>query len=535
MKMNFKKNLTYPNQKKNLLVAILFFVFTGGLFAYNFSADEETGPFQEEQRNVVIYDNLSNYDLNPHTASFTSEAQILTGLYEGLFSYDPVTLEAIPAICTSYKISRDKKRWTFTLRENAKFSDGSLITAQTIRDSWISLLENKNAPFASMIDFISGAKEFRNGLTSAENVKIEVRDEHTLVVRLDECAAHFPKLLCHHAFAAVSKNPNVYSGAFYLESYQSNTLIMRKNFNYWGSSGVLIPGIIVVQSDDYEENAYNFNVGKADWITGNANVQKIINKNSIQVSAAFGTTYLFFKINNEPWDKKEIRNALLEAIPYENLRSKYSVPATTLVYPLAGYNSVIGLDEYDEKEALEMMKLAREKYEIPQDERLSLVFACTTDSFQNDWAQILKQAWEPLGVDLIVQTTSPYLYNSSIPSWNADLFTYSWIGDFADPLAFLELFRSDSSLNVAHYKNSDFDNALIEASRCDSVLEQYKFLGKAEQNLLDDGMIIPIMHPVELHIIDLLMIGGWQTNALDIHPLKYLFIKHKNLKLPNMI
>lgn len=522
------------------LKKILFFLILSSAeiffaFSYDFYADEKTGPFLTEQRNVVIADSFHHYDLNPHTASYSSEAQVLTGLYEGLFSYDPQTLEPIPALCKSYKVSRDKKRWTFTLRDNAFFSDGSQITAQTVKDSWLALLATKNAPFSSLIDFISGAKDFRTGKGTAENVKIEVKDDFTLYVRLDEAASYLPKLLCHQAFAAVSKNPNIYSGPFYLESYQNNVLVMKKNFNYWDANKVLIPGITFVQNEDAEENAFMFNTGAADWVTGNANVQKIINQNSIKLSTAFGTSYFFFKINNSPWDKSEFRNALLYAIPYNELRGKYSVPAETLVYPLAGYNSVIGINDYDPSYAQECMENARKKYEIPEDERLTLVFACNDSDYQKEWAQLLKKAWEPLGVDLLVQTSSSELYNSSISEWNADLFVYSWLGDFADPLAFLELFRGDSSLNVANYKNEQFDEYLLEASRETFDSERYNLLGKAEQTLLDDGMIIPLSHSISLHIIDTDLIGGWTTNALDIHPLKYLYIKHKVTKLPNMI
>ena len=49
------------------------------------------------QREAVIIDSAHNYDLNPHTANYSSEAQILNALYEGLFPSDPVTAEALPA------------------------------------------------------------------------------------------------------------------------------------------------------------------------------------------------------------------------------------------------------------------------------------------------------------------------------------------------------------------------------------------------------------------------------------------------------
>ena len=151
------------------------------------------------------------------------------------------------------------------------------------------------------------------------------------------------------------------------------------------------------------------------------------------------------------------------------------------------------------------------------------------------WASILKKAWEPLGVSLVVQTSTISEYNPSIPGWDADLFSYSWIGDYADPLAFLELFRGGSSLNVAGYANAEYDSLLREASLTKDSSERYKILAKAEQMLLDDSMVIPISHPVSLNFINLNRIGGWTPNALDLHPFKYLYIRRKIVVPRNVI
>ncbi|MFC2420476.1 MAG: hypothetical protein ACFNOL_05310, partial [Treponema maltophilum] len=74
------------------------------------------------QKELVIIDSSHADNLNPHTANYSSEAQILNGLYEGLFSYDPMTLDPLPALAETFRISRNQKTWTFTLRENAQFS-----------------------------------------------------------------------------------------------------------------------------------------------------------------------------------------------------------------------------------------------------------------------------------------------------------------------------------------------------------------------------------------------------------------------------
>lgn len=183
-----------------------------------------------------------------------------------------------------------------------------------------------------------------------------------------------------------------------------------------------------------------------------------------------------------------------------------------------------------------MMNEARVKNGIPQEEKLSLIFAATGDDYLSECAQILKNAWEPLGVDFKIQKTSFDRYNASIPSWKADLFYYSWIGDFADPLAFLELFRGNSSLNVSGFKNENYDSLLQEASRIDNISERYKLMAQAEQILLDESVLIPVSHPVSAHLINTDEIGGWKVNGLDIHPLKYLYIKPAPFsKVPNLV
>ncbi len=499
-------------------------------------ADDIPGVERALQRNVVMLTMGHPYDLNPQTASYTSEAQLLSGLYEGLFSYNPVSLEPQNALCSSYKISRNKKRWTFTIIDGAKFSNGEKINASTFRESWLDLLSNPRAPYASMLDCIEGARNYRLGKGKRDEVGITARDERTLVVHLEEPAEHLPKILCHHAFSAVSKKKNSYSGAFALSSYENGRLELVKNKNYRDASSILIPGITIIQSDDLDENAYLYNTGKVDWIPeGNVNAAKIINRSSIKVAAEFGTYYIFFKLNGKKWNTKEVREALLEAIPYDKLRDGITVPATTLVYPLPGYPDVAGFEDYDGDDAVMMMGKAREKAGLGPKEKITVKFGITDSEFMKNFAQILQKAWQPLGVELVSEIKGSEAYNSEIPSWDADLFAYSWIGDFADPLAFLELFRSDSSLNVAKYDNEGFDSLLHQASVAGSSTEHYNLLSQAETMLLDDCVVIPVYHPVSLHVIDTDIIGGWQSNAMDLHPFKYFYIKRKNPTLPNLV
>lgn len=490
------------------------------------------------QKNLTIIMAEQNWNLNIHTATYSSEAQILNALYEGLFSYDPKTLEPVPGIAESYRISRNKLRWTFTIRENASFSDGSNITAETVRDSWIALLETPGAPYASLLDCIKGAADFRNGTISREEVGITARDSRTLVVNLSVPAAHLPKILCHQSFSVCKPGePNVFSGAFVIKERTKQSLVLARNEQYWDAANVAIPQITICASNDVTENSWKFNTGTADWISGMVDTNVLLNKDSMRISAVFGTEYLFFSCKNKPWDNAEFRNALLAAVPWDELRRQNLIPAETFIYPLAGYPSVQGISETFPEDALEIIREAKKNAGIPEEQPLKLTFGISASSErQKNQALILQNAWKPLGVELTIQTTPEDRYVDSISGWNADLFTYSWIGDFADPLAFLELFRGNSTLNPSKWNNQKFNELLDKAAETTDAVEHYNLLAKAEQLLLDDGEILPIAHSLSLHAINLSEIGGWYVNALDIHPYKALFFKEsQKSSVPNVI
>lgn len=517
--------------KRIFSVAVCVFALTN-IWSFDLGSNSDC---DQNQRPLVIVAPNYDFDLNPCTACYTTEAEILTGLYEGLFSYNPSNLEPEYALCTSFKISRDKKRWTFTLRNGARFSNGDKITAQSVKDSWLRLLAEPNASFSSLLDCITGAREYRTGKGSAEDVRITVRDKTTLVVHLNQPVSQLPRILCHHSVAVTSEKENVFSGPFVVKSNDKDGLVLAKNEKYWDAKSVVASEIKFIKSDETEENVAMFNVGDADWICSSADVEKIINDDSIFAAPTFGTFYLFFKIKNKPWNNVEFRRALMEAIPYDKLRQGMAIPAETLVYPLPGYPDVAGFDDYDTDDAILMMKAAREKAGIAEDVEIPLVFAVNESQMVKDMAQTLKKAWKPLGVNVIIQTMPAQKYLSAISTWNADLFYYSWVGDYADPTAFLELFRGGSSLNESRYANKEYDTLLKQAAQENDPTERYKLLGAAEEKLLSDGVIIPIYHQVSLNIIDTDVVGGWTPNALDLHPLKYLYVKKKVVKIPNLI
>lgn len=478
------------------------------------------------------------YDLNPHTSQYNTESQILSGLYEGLYTADPATGEPLLAIAKSAKVSRKGTRWTFIINDGLKFSDGSPLTANSVRDSWLTLLSTKNAPYASLLDIIKGAKEYRLGTADINAVGISAID-NTVSIELNCAAAHLPKLLCMTAFAVAATAPNgepLYSGAYILDHIDDNEALLTKNPNYISADKVALDEITFRFSDSDSDNAFSYNTGLCDWVAAAVDLDKLLDKNAAHIMAEFATEYLFFKIRNNVWKNVAFREALLTAIPYDSLRDKTFVSATTLTYPIMGYPQVNGWTSSDISDAKSLMKRARESVGIG-DAPLTIKIATMATDRAREQSKLLQDAWKPLGVNTEIVEIAPNEYLSTATKSNSDsvsgvacdavcdIYSYTWIGDYFDPLAFLELFRSDSTLNVACYKNATFDKLLLEAANTLDGQKRLAILSQAEQQLLDDCVVIPIQHPVSLNVIDLSAIGGWALNSFDIHPLKYLYKK----------
>ena len=204
------------------------------------SAEATTFPQTEFVANI----SKSIPDWRPHRAYNADEAQILTSVYEGLYVYDPLTMDPINALAESESVSKDRLVWTFKIRQNAKFENGDPITADIIRKSWLKLLDPTiSAPYASLLDPIKGVASFRTGASKdTSTVGITASDDTTLIVQLVTPAEYLKKIFCHHAFSAIhpaqlsdsskSSVPANYqpiaSGAYRVKSISTDEIILEK-------------------------------------------------------------------------------------------------------------------------------------------------------------------------------------------------------------------------------------------------------------------------------------------------------------------
>lgn len=486
------------------------------------------------QREFTANISSSIPDWRVHKAYNADEAQILTAVAEGLFVYDPFNMEPVPAIAESFSVSPDGLVWKFKLRSTARFETGERITAEVMRNSWLSLLDRSTeAPYASLFDMIEGARSYRIGVnTDPASVGITATGITELTLRLERPADHLLKILCHHAFSAVHPSrlnrpdadfsPSalpVSSGPYRLDSSGKEGLRFVKNIWYWDRDEVLIPSIRLVISEDSRMLTDAFNRGEIDWLGGTMILDGIYDTEAIKVSPMFATEYYFFRTEGV-WADQDLRNILFLAVNWDALREGYLIPAKTLVFPIAGYPQLEGVVETNPGKAA--LLLSEWKKQNPEIILPELVIRIPEAPSLHIQAEKMTGAWETLGIKTRVEGLPFREYYQSLGTNGFTVGLTSWIGDFADPLAFLEMFRSDSSLNEARWKNSEFDSLLDKAAKATTGQERYQILAKAEELLLKNGVILPVSHNLSVNVIDTNGLDGWYRNPLDIHPFKFL-------------
>jgi peptide/nickel transport system substrate-binding protein/oligopeptide transport system substrate-binding protein len=479
---------------------------------------------------VVVMDS-GDIELDFRASYMARDAQIFAGIYEGLFSYNPITMEPVPAVASRWEVSADKKTWTFHLKRMAKYSNGDELKAGDFRAAWISLLNPKaESPYSSLFDIIEGAADYRTGkLKNDEKVGIIAENDRTLVVKLTSPASFFPYMLCHHSFSPIhpsqllindwSVRPPVGNGPFFIAEMSENEIILEKNTFYWDSDMVDLNKIMLKFIDNASEAAAMWNSGEARWISGNVEYEKLTDRSGVVLNPLFATHYYYVRQGKKPWNDYRVRQALALSLPWDEIRDDVFLPAKTLISPVEGYPEVDGLETTDIPRAKELLSLAG----FPEGRGLpTLVIRVTPGESAVRIGTLLAGAWKTaLGVNAKVDVVPFEKYFSSLKQSDYDIGSTTWIGDFADPYTFLQMWRTGSNLNDALHNDADFE-ALIDRSMSEDGEERLATLAEAEQLLLDRGSVYPISYSPALNIIDMEEIEGWYPNALDIHPFKYL-------------
>ncbi|MFW6053319.1 MAG: peptide ABC transporter substrate-binding protein, partial [Persicimonas sp.] len=234
----------------------------------------------------------------------------------------------------------------------------------------------------------------------------------------------------------------------------------------------------------------------------------------------------YFRINvsdeDAPLSDKRVRKALSMATDRQSLvedvlNGLYET-ADSYVPPMAGYESTTTV-EYNPKRAKALLEEAGygEGEEMPE---ISLLY--NTDENHKLVAESVQKQWKRnLGIDVELINKEWKMYLQDVDSLNYQVARAGWIGDFNDPMTFLDMWETDNGNNDTGWSNEEYDDLLDQIRSEPDVDKRQKLLQEAETLLLEEGPVIPVYYYTN-NVLVSRELEGFEAHNRDIHLLKYM-------------
>jgi len=509
---------------------------------------------QSGNREQVLHRGIGSEvgDLDPQLAANIAEGDIASALFEGLVVEDPVDLHPIPGVAESWETSPDQLTYLFHLRATAKWSNGAPVTAQDFVASWRRILTpSLGASNADLLHLIQGAEGYHKGLTTDfSTVGVTAVDARTLRVRLEHPAPYFLSLLTNPVWSPVpvmvisangplTERGNrwtrpgnlVGNGAFTLKSWDTNQrIVVEHSPTYWDAANVRLHAInfYPIESGDAEERAFRSGQLHVTYVLPFGKVDSY-RRDAPQFlrSDPYLNTYFFrFNLRRPPFGDDRVRRALSQALDRTAIVEKIlhggQRPATAITPPgLSGYTPPAGLPT-DPEAARRLLADAG----FPGGKGLPPIeLLYNTSDNHRTLAEAVQEMWRRelnVEVRLVSQEFKGVLNERR--TGNYQVLLSDWVGDYADPGTFLELWRSDSGNNHTGWSSPAYDSQLFAAARTADSARRLGLLHQAEALMLAAAPIIPLYYNTHVFLIQP-SVKGWHPTLLDHHPYKHVWLE----------
>jgi len=532
------------SKKRTLVYLVILAAAVAVVWQYQ-SVPQLEGPVASVLHRGLLTDPES---VDPHKVRSVQAGDVLRDIGEGLLSYSP-TGELVAGAANEWSISDDGLVYTFRLRDDARWSNGDLLTAQHFVYSFRRLVDPATAAFySSMIADVVNAPAIVAGGKPPSDLGVEAVDDHTFVVTLARPTPYLLSLLtspstfpvhpgsiAQHGDAFTRDGNLLSNGAYKLDSWEpGSVLALSRNEQYWNNAATAIDEVRhhVVTQEMTQLNRYR---------SGELDITDVVPPDSfaqvreeypdeLHVAPYLGVYYYGFNLTKPPFkDSPELREALSLAIDREVLVEKMTGRGEAAAYSWVPP----GVDNYeprrfnyadqtqDERNAHARRLLAEAGYGPDNPLRLELRYN-TSDTQQRIAAAIQAMWKEVLGVEAkLINEEFQVLMANARAADVTQVFFSSWIGDYNDAHTFLSILESGNSSNMPRYASDEFDDQMQRAAGQVDPYHRRLSLEEAERVLLSDHPVIPLYFYVSKHLVSPKVIG-WEDNVLDYHYSQHL-------------
>jgi len=504
-------------------------LFVALIFVFSFVLTGCGGNQSTTEGEKVITYNLgaSPETLDPTMSTGLPEATIQSALFEGLYRYNE-NKELVPATAEKVEISEDGTKYTFTIRKDAKWSNGDPVTAHDFEYSWKRLLDKKTAAeYAYQGFYIKNGEEFNRGEVSADEVAVRAVDDYTLEVELIAPTPYFLDLTAFANFFPLHKetvegnenwasNPEtmIGNGPFKMVSFTPQEKIeMVKNEHYWDAENVKLDKLIMTFVEDANTELSMFESNQIDIAetVPVKDTKKLLEEGKAISFPEPACYYYIFNCKKAPFDNPKVRLAFAYAINrqaiVDNITQAGQVPALAFtpyglpdVTPDKDFREVGG--DYFKDNDVEKAKQLLAEAGYPDGKGLpEIEILYNTDEGHQKIAEAIAQMWKDnLGAKVKLRNAEWGVYLNERDEGNFMVARAGWMPDYNDPMTFMDMHVTDGGNNDSFWSNAEYDKLIREAKSTNDEKVRMEKMHAAEKILMEEMPIAPIYFYVNVNM-----------------------------------
>jgi len=477
---------------------------------------------------------------DPQMVEDVSGSYFVRDLFEGLMNQDGDG-NLIPGVATGYTTNDAKDVYTFTLRDNARWSDGNPVTAHDFVYAWRRLADPATAsPYSWFADIMAleNVGAVMSGESAPEALGIRALDNHTLEVRLTASLPYFAAMTTHastfpspqwtvRTFGDNWTKPGniVGNGAYVLTEHIPNeTATRERNTMYWNNDATIIDKVVTLVINDENTDFTRWEAGETDKGAVPSGQYPRLKAEYPDEAISFPrlcTYYMTFNLSPsgpEAFKDVRVRQALSYALDRSVVTDKVlqggQIQAFTFTPgATAGFEVpavAFGQMSQDQRNVNAKLLMAAAGY--GPDNPLKFEYMYNTSEGHKKIAIGAQQMWkETLGVEATLANQEWKTFLKTRGGQNFDVARGGWCGDYNEASTFLDLMTTPSGYNDGKFSNAEVDELMTSARTMSDATSNYT---RVEEIMANEMPIIPVYHYTGVFMLRN-NLKGWPFNNVE--------------------
>ena len=475
-------------------------------------------------QHIVIGNGAEPATLDPGKMEGVPEFALALDLFEGLITQD-ANGKIIGGVAEKWESSDDSKLWTFTLRKNARWSDGTPVTAGDFEYAFKRMVDPRTAsPYSWYLGIackILNATAIVEGKKAPAELGVTALNDYSLQIRLESPLAFLIAVLNNGALSPVPRKQvekfgerwtepaNLISnGPFKLsERIVNERIVMVRNPMYWNNARTVIEKATFLPLNNQSAVYQRYRADAID-LTENggvpseqlAQIRKEI-PDELAIWPWVGTYFYAFNLRQKPFDDPRVRRALSLAINRDVIARQILGTGEQAAYSFTpgateGYKPVTNDWEklsQTQRDAEAKKLLAEAGYGPEKPLKVPLLYNSNEQHKKN--ALAVASMWKRVGnveVELVNKEWKTFL--DSLNRGEFSVARRGWTATYNEPSVMLDIFHSKHGVNDGKYSNPKYDEIIERAKATVDVGDRIKLYQESERIIAQDVPVAVIYH-----------------------------------------